>query len=301
MSQSSETVLVIGATGTVGGAAARSLLAKGAHVRALVRSRSSAAGLELEGAELLEGNLEDHARVESALAGARTAFYVSPHHPDEERLGESFIQACERARVRLVFVGVHVDAPTRLGRAFRRFVFGRVLSHYVPKLRISERARTSRADPIVLMPTNFFQNDEYFAEELRAGAFVQPFDRPINRVDVRDIGDAAARACLDASLASGAYPVVGPESLDGRACAVEWSRALSRTVAYDGDDARFRRAVTRELEGKKADDFVASYAAIRRVTVPTAAKDVARTTELLGRAPTPYSAYVRDAAARFLQ
>jgi hypothetical protein len=37
------------------------------------------------------------------------------------------------------------------------------------------------------------------------------------------------------------------------------------------------------------------------VTVPTAAKDVARTTELLGRAPTPYSAYVRDAAARFLQ
>lgn len=70
---------------------------------------------------------------------------------------------------------------------------------------------------IVLMPTNFFQNDELFQEELREGVFVQPFLRPINRVDVRDVGLAAARASLDPSLPAGAYPVVGPESLDGHA------------------------------------------------------------------------------------
>jgi uncharacterized protein YbjT (DUF2867 family) len=297
--QKSESVLVVGATGTVGGAAMRSLLAKGANVRAFVRSKGAAGRLGLPDEALVEGDLRDQGAVENALVGVRSAFYLSPHEPEEERLGEMFIQACERARVRLVFVGVHVDAATRFGRAFRRFLFGRFLPHYVPKFRIAERARRCAADPIVLAPTNFFQNDEIFAHELRAGTFLQPFAGQINRVDVRDIGEAAARACLDPTLASGAYPVVGPESLDGRACAAEWSRALSRSVVYEDDDARFRAAVARELKGKKADDFVASYAAIRKLSVPTSAQDVARTTELLGRGPTPYSAYVRETAARW--
>ncbi len=299
--QNGETVLVVGATGTVGGAALRSLLARGAQVRALVRSKSSPGSLKLSGAELVEGDLRDAGAVERALSGVRTAFYVSPHEPDEERIGASFIQACERARVRLVFVGVHVDAATRFGRGLRRFLFGRILPHYVPKFRVAERARNCGADPIVLMPTNFFQNDEIFGKELCSGAFLQPFARPINRVDVRDIGDAAARACLDPSLVSGAYPVVGPESLDAEACAAAWSRGLSRPVVYEDDDSKFRAAVARELKGKKVDDFVASYAAIRKLSMPTAPKDVARTTELLGRAPTPYSAYVRDTAVTLLQ
>jgi uncharacterized protein YbjT (DUF2867 family) len=301
MTENGETVLVVGATGTVGGAATRSLVARGAQVRALVRSSSSAASVRLFDVERVQGDLRDPVAVKKALGGVRTAFYVSPHEPDEERIGEIFISACERARVRLVFVGVHVDAATRFERAIRRFLFGRLLPHYVPKFRLAERARTSGADPIVLMPTNFFQNDEIFGQELLGGVFLQPFARPINRVDVRDIGDAAARACLDQSLASGAYPVVGPESLDARACAAEWSRALSRPVAYEDDDTRFRAAVARELKSKKADDFVASYAAIRKMSMATAAKDVARTTELLDRAPTPYSAYVRDTAVTFLQ
>jgi uncharacterized protein YbjT (DUF2867 family) len=296
-----ETVLVVGATGTVGGAAVRSLLAKGANVRAFVRSSSSAArGLD-SGAELVRGDLRDGMAVRTALAGVRAAFYVSPHEPDEEQLGQTFIQACESARVRLVFVGVHIDGATRPSRALRRLLFGRWLPHYAPKFRIAERARTSRADPIVLMPSNFFQNDEIFRRELLQGSFLQPFARPINRVDVRDIGDAAAHACLEPSLASGAYPVVGPESLDGRACAAAWSRALTRTVTYEDDDSRFRAAVARELLGKKADDFVASYAAIRKLHIPTPAKDLTRTTALLGRSQTPYSAYVHDAANRLQQ
>jgi uncharacterized protein YbjT (DUF2867 family) len=288
------TVLVVGATGTVGGAAVRSLSAQGASVRLLMRSKLDPN--RFAGMELLRGDLGDAAVVEKALTGVRAAVYVSPHAPDEERIGEHFVRACESARVRLVFVGVHVDAPTRLGRAFRRFLYGRWLPHYVPKFRLAERARVSRADPIVLMPTNFFQNDEIFRPELLAGSFVQPFERPVNRVDVRDIGDAAARACLDPSLPSGAYPVVGPESLDGKACAEAWAVELGQRVAYDADDSRFTTAIARELRGKKRDDFLASYAAIRKLSLPTPERDLARTTALLGRAPTSYATYVRDTA-----
>jgi uncharacterized protein YbjT (DUF2867 family) len=297
MQERGATVLVVGATGTVGREAVRSLTAAGARVRALVRSGPDPS--RFPGVELVHGDLEDEETVTGALSGARAAVYVSPHEPNEERLGEAFVRACEMSGVRLVFVGVHIDAPTRFGRAVRRWLFGRMLGHYAPKFRIAERARTSRADPVVLMPTNFFQNDEIFREELLAGRFVQPFARPVNRVDVRDIGVAAARACLDPSLPSGAYPVVGPESLDGHACAALWSAALDRPVAFEVDDARFSSAVARELRGKKSEDFVASYAAIRKLSLPTPSSDLLGTTELLGRPPTPYASYVRDAASRW--
>lgn len=285
------TVLVVGGTGTVGSAAVRALVARGAKVRALVRSIKGAS--ELLGAELVEGDLRDAAALPALLAGIHTAFYVSPHEPDEELLAETFIRGCELLSVRLVFVGVHADAKTRLGRALLRFVFGRHMPTYVPKLRISERARTSKTNCVVLMPTNFFDNDVIFRDSLLAGRFVQPFDRPFNRVAVEDIGAAAARVCMDPAFPSGAYPLVGPESLDGPACAAIWSKALGREVRYGFDDATFRAAVSQAARGKKVGDLIASYQAIRGMELRTSKKDLARTTALLGRPPTPYASYVR--------
>lgn len=291
-------VLVVGATGMVGGATVRALLARGASVRALVRSRRPHP--ELRGVEITPGDLLERAAVERALDGVDAAFYVSPHEPEEELIAEHFVSACESAGVRLVFVGVHVDGATRLGRALRRGLFGRMLAQYSPKFRISERARTSRTQAIVLMPTNFYQNDELVRDELLRGRFIQPLERRVNRVDVRDIGEAAARACLDVSLPSGAYPVVGPESLDGRACAATWSAVLGREVRYEDDPSRFNAALARTLRGKKLEDFVASYQAIRGFALPTRTHELERTTALLGRPPNSYLSYVNDTAQRWL-
>ena len=290
-------VLVVGATGTVGGAAARALVASGAQVRALVRSPERAK--QLAGVEIMQGDLADPAALRQALTGVQTALYVSPHETNEVFLAETFIALCEELGLRLVFIGVHVDGRTRFSRAVRRFLLGRLLSTYKPKAYISERARNSKTNCIVLMPTNFFDNDVIFREELLGGRFVQPFERPINRVAVRDIGEAAARACLDSTLPSGAYPVVGPVSLDGAACASVWSEALGRNVTYQPDNELFRAAVARSLTGKKASDFVSSYAAIRNFELPTSKQDLARTTSLLGRPPTSYAEYVKELAEQW--
>ncbi|HET9932293.1 MAG TPA: NAD(P)H-binding protein [Polyangiaceae bacterium] len=291
-------VLVVGAKGTVGSEATRALLERGAAVRALVRSLR---GTErLDACEFVVGDLKDDKATAAALEGVSAAFYVSPHEPDEETLAETFVRACERARVRLVFVGVHADAPTRLQRALKRFMFGRLLSPYAPKFRISERVRRSSADPVVLMPTNYFQNDELFLDQIAAGHFTQPFERAVNRVDVRDLGAAAARACLDPTLPSGAYPVVGPASLDAAACAEIWANELGSDVRYVRDESleALRSALAGKLSGKKRQDFTASYSAIRRYELPTSQAELARTAALIEREPTPYAAYVRDAVKR---
>jgi uncharacterized protein YbjT (DUF2867 family) len=288
-----QTVLVVGATGTVGREVVASLRERDCSVRALVRSR------DIAGVECVRGDLRDPDSVERALTGVTAAVYVSPHEVDEEQLAETFIAACERVRARLVFIGVHIDGGNRVSRALRRVLYGRFLPHYRPKFRISERARTSTADAVVLMPTNFFQNDELLCDELLAGVFPIPFERKVNRVDVRDLGVAAARAATDRGIAPGAYAVVGPTSLDGRDCAVVWSAAVGRTVRYDGDEARFRELIARALDGRKREDFLASFAALRTFELATDPKQLAQTELLLGRAPTPYRAYVEDAIARW--
>jgi nucleoside-diphosphate-sugar epimerase len=70
-------VLVTGATGFVGGALARRLLASGAQVRMLARSARKAAPLAALGAQVFEGDICDPAAVLAAAEGAQIVFHVA--------------------------------------------------------------------------------------------------------------------------------------------------------------------------------------------------------------------------------
>jgi dihydroflavonol-4-reductase len=67
-------VLVTGATGKVGGAVARAVLARGDEVRALVRDPERAARLLPDGVELVRGDVTDPPSVERAVAGCEVVF-----------------------------------------------------------------------------------------------------------------------------------------------------------------------------------------------------------------------------------
>ncbi len=62
-------ILVVGATGSLGGAIARRLLAEGKKVRILVRPGSSYDDLVAEGADAVTGDLKDRASLRAACAG----------------------------------------------------------------------------------------------------------------------------------------------------------------------------------------------------------------------------------------
>ncbi|MBI1947874.1 MAG: SDR family oxidoreductase [Deltaproteobacteria bacterium] len=65
-------ILVVGATGSLGGAVAQGLLAKGKKVRVLTRAGSNAAALTAKGAEAVTGDLKDPASLAKACAGIDT-------------------------------------------------------------------------------------------------------------------------------------------------------------------------------------------------------------------------------------
>ena len=70
-------ILVTGATGFVGGALTRSLLASGLRVRIFVRSEERARDLLQQGAEPLQGDLRDRESLKKAVEGIGTVFHIA--------------------------------------------------------------------------------------------------------------------------------------------------------------------------------------------------------------------------------
>lgn len=287
-------VLVIGATGLVGREVVRALRERGATPAVLVRDPARLGSRE--GVEVVVGDLRDAASVRRAVAGADVVFHVSPHEPDEVALTTTVVEACEAAGTRLVFAGVHAVGRTALHGWLLRRLYGVLLPRYRGKLALARRVERSATDPVVLVPSNFMQNDEVLLDVLRAGEHVHPaHPKGLNRVDLRDLGEVAARILLDPEFPSGTHAVVGPRSLTGPECARIWSEALGHPVAYRGDDDEaLDRALRAHLTGHRLEDWRSSMRVIRRMAVVATPAQLADTERLLGRRPTD----LREMAAR---
>jgi uncharacterized protein YbjT (DUF2867 family) len=293
------TVLVTGATGTIGTEVTAALLARGAAVRALVRGRDRAGRLP-PGVEPVLGDLHDPHSVTAALANVETALYVSPHDPAEVAIATAFIRTCDRLGVRIVFAGVHADGPNAAARWLARTLVGLALPHYRGKLRIGHLMLRARTRPVVFGLTNYYQNDELIREQILAGRYALPtHHRGVNRIDLRDAAEVIARVMMDPSFPSGGYPLAGPGNVSGAQAADTWSRVLGRPFSYAGADVDVAQMLGGRLSGQKLADFRRSYRLVARLSVPTSPRDVATTTRLLGRPPRPYEQYVRDTVARW--
>ena len=73
----SNTVLLTGATGLLGNAIARLLVAEGRHVRALVRDPSRATNVVPSACELVAGDVTDAASVLEAAKGCGVVYHAS--------------------------------------------------------------------------------------------------------------------------------------------------------------------------------------------------------------------------------
>ncbi len=288
-------ILVLGGTGLMGREVLAALRRRGVVPRVLVRDPARL--VTREGVEVHVGDLRDPASLRRAMDGVDVVFHISPHEADEVELTRTVIDACEKAGARLVFAGVHVTASNPVLGWFVRRCYGMVLPRYRGKLAIGRMVEASATDAVVLVPSNFMQTDEVLLDVIRGGQFVQPASpKGLNRVDLRDVGEAAATVLLDRSVPSGSYSVVGPRSLTGPECARVWSEALGVPVRYAGnDDAALDAALRSHLTGYRLDDWLSSFRKLRRLPVNASPKELAETEWLLGRRPTDFVDFVARA------
>jgi uncharacterized protein YbjT (DUF2867 family) len=240
MTDRDRTVLVIGATGQQGGAAARALLSRGFGVRALVRDpeKPEAHDLAARGAQLVRGDLNDAASLREAVRGAYGLFSVqSASFGDDELEVQQGIRVGEIAKE----AGIAHMVYSSVGGAER----GSGIAHFESKWRIEEHLRGLGLPLTVLRPVFFMENfSQFMRPRLIDGTLVVRLAlRPQTRlqlVAVQDIGTFAALAFAEASTFVGRAIELAGDALTMTELAEAFQRAT-------GVPARFEEQPKSEL------------------------------------------------------
>ncbi len=115
------TYAITGITGKVGGALARTLLAAGTRVRAIVRDAQKGDAWAARGCEVAVADMEDASALVAAFTGATAVFILppsefdpAPGYPEARAVIDSVVEALTAARPKKVLLlsTIGADAPT---------------------------------------------------------------------------------------------------------------------------------------------------------------------------------------------
>ncbi|GMR11744.1 MAG: NmrA/HSCARG family protein [Anaerolineae bacterium] len=221
-----KTILITGATGQQGGAAAQHLLKDAWKVRALVRdpNKEKAQDLAKQGVELVQGDLYDRVSLDDALRGAYGAFSVQNYWlPDvgyegEIKQGKLFAEAAKEAGVKH-FVYSSVGAAHR-GMGQKHFESKWIVERYLVEIGLPHT---------ILRPVAFMDNLNWLRAEISNGtlkSFGTAPDKVTQLIAVDDIGAIAAIVFANREeYLSRTLEIAGDELSD-----VEKARVLSEVI-----------------------------------------------------------------------
>jgi uncharacterized protein YbjT (DUF2867 family) len=232
---STPTIAVFAATGSQGGSVTDALLARGAHVRALVRDTASAKARALadRGVDLAQVDVHDPASLAAGLDGV-DAFWFMTTPPGgmqdadtegETAQGVALADAAAAARVpHVVFNSV--------GGAER----DSHVPHFDSKRAVEERLAALDLHVTVIRPVFFMDNFHWFAPAVEDGTLVLrlplPDGVPLQMIAVRDIGTIAAAALLDPDVVPAELEIAGDE-LTGSQIAAAFADRTGMPARYE--------------------------------------------------------------------
>ncbi|MBD1930827.1 MULTISPECIES: SDR family oxidoreductase [Cyanophyceae] len=203
------TVLIVGATGTLGRQVARRAIEEGYQVRCMVRSAKKAAFLKEWGAELVPGNLCEPETLKAALSGVTAVIDAATSRPTDSL---SMRQVDWDGKVALI------QAAAAAG--IERFIFFSILdAEKYPNVPLMEIKRCtelflaqSGLNYTILRPSGFMQGliGQYAVPILDGQAvWVTGDTSPIAYMDTQDIAKFAVAALRLSETEKKSFPVVG--------------------------------------------------------------------------------------------
>jgi uncharacterized protein YbjT (DUF2867 family) len=286
------TILVTGATGSVGRQVVEQLVKRGADVRALVRDPAKA-NLPAD-VTVVQGDLLDVDALRGAFSGVSTLFLLNAVVSDEFTQALVALNLAREAGIaRVVYLSViHSD----------RYVN---VPHFAGKFGVERMIEDMGFNATILRPAYFMNNDLTIKDVvLGHGVYPMPIgSRGLAMIDTRDVGEIAAIELIRREQAAVPLPLdrinlVGPDTLRGADVAALWSQVLGRTVAYGGDDtAGFEQTLRTFMPSWMAYDMrMMSERFLAEGMLPDDG-DVARLTALLGRPLRSYRNFASEIAA----
>lgn len=299
---SDKRILVTGGTGRhggVGGFAARQLKARGAAVRALVRTRDDRSqALDALGIETVEGDMLNVASLRAAMAGVDRVLFC---YPIKDGLLEAAANMCVVAREQGVRVLVDIsllpareDSPSPEAR-----------EHWLA----SQMFGWAGVNPIHVMGGFFYQNLSILASEtfVERGVMEMPFgdgENPLAWVSGEDVARVAVAALLDPEpYLNATLNVTGPELLSVKQVAEIATEVFGRQIEYRseiGMNDWIARVATHPLATPRMLKHVAVLAVglgQMKASFGSATDVVEKAT---GAAPQSLRAFLEDHAADFV-
>ncbi len=275
-------ILVVGASGNVGGAVVRSLLVAGLPVRA---AGTDVPALERRYPDVQAVRLDFHdpATFAPALDGAGGLFLLRP--PAISRVGPTLNALLDVARQRGVD---HVVFSS---------VSGADTNKVVPHHRVESHLQSSRLSWTILRPGFFAQNlaDAYRTDIAGDDRIFLPAGHGRAAfIDVRDVGEVSAAVFADPVAHRGAgYTLTGGQALGFDEVAAILTRELGRPIRYEAVTVL---AYVRHLraQGLPVPLIVVQtilHTGLRRGQAETVDRTLGR---LLGHAPRTLAEYVHD-------
>jgi uncharacterized protein YbjT (DUF2867 family) len=282
-------ILVTGATGTIGSLVVEGLAAAGTDVKALVRQqgrRSFPAGVT----EVV-GDLTDVPSMRAALSSVRTLFLLNAVTPDELTQALIALNLAREAGIeRVVYLSViHADRYTNV-------------PHFTSKHTVERMIESLDIPATILRPAYFMQNERMVQQVIQGyGVYPMPIGSTgVAMIDTRDIADIAVAELLRRDRALGPLPrvtldLVGPDALTGASAAKVWSTALGRDVSYGGDDVTaFEGQMASFGPAWLAYDMRLMMAGIQKIGMRGEDGAANRLQAILGRPLRSYADFVRE-------
>lgn len=282
-------ILVTGATGTLGSLITHGLASAGADVTALVRTRGKVAFPN--GVTEVVGDLTDVPSIRAALASARTLFLLNAVTPDEVTQALIALNLAREAGIeRIVYLSViHADKFTNV-------------PHFTGKHTVERMIESLGIPATILRPAYFMQNEFMVQKTIQEhGVYPMPIGAAgVAMIDARDIAEIAVAELLRRDRAPSALDtvtldLVGPQAVTGASVAKVWSTALGREVIYAGDDvAAFEAQMAAFSPSWMAYDMRLMMAGIQTFGMQATEGTVARLEAILGHPMRTYEDFVRE-------
>lgn len=283
-------ILVTGATGTIGSLVVQRLAAADAEVTAFVRTPGKQ--VFPAGVKEVVGDLTDVPSLRAALSSTRTLFLLNAVTPDEVTQALVVLNlACEAGIERVVYLSViHADKYTNV-------------PHFTSKHTVERMIESLDIPATMLRPAYFMQNERMVQQVIQGyGVYPMPIGSAgVRMIDTRDVADVAVVELLRRDRAPAPLPrmtldLVGPETLTGTSAARVWSVALGREVTYGGDDvAAFEEQMASFGPAWLAYDMRLMMAGIQKLGMHGADGAADRLEALLGRPLRRYADFANEA------
>jgi uncharacterized protein YbjT (DUF2867 family) len=221
------TILVTGATGTVGSEVVKQLSLIGQRVRAAVHSAVRASHEKLKGVELVE---IDYKKPETLAAGFKDVdklFLLTPASPEAAEIASNLVNEAKKVEIKHIV---------------KQSIIGADSGPDVAHLRLHRRAEKIIEESGIpftfLRPNDFMQNFvNFYVQSIRSkNAFYLPAeDAKVSFVDVRDIAAIAVKTLTDdgnGRHVGKAYTITGPEALSYSQVAAILSNATGKKIDY---------------------------------------------------------------------